>query len=55
MCLKLATVYVDSGVSWEDLLRRPMPDASCDWPWATCLEIQSDSQLMVASAEPGFA
>ena len=32
MCLFWAT--------WEGLWFRPMSDAACDWPWATCLELQ---------------
>ena len=30
-----------------------MSDAACDWPWATCLELQSDPQFMAAFEEPG--
>lgn len=32
-----------------------MPDAAYDWPWTTCLELQSDPQCLAASAGPGCA
>lgn len=32
-----------------------MSDAVCDWPWATCMELQSDSQFVIAYAGSGYA
>ena len=31
-----------------------MSDTTCEWPWATCLELQSDPQFVAASAGPGY-
>ena len=53
-CLKLATGCVHSGPLGKDS-GSDMSDAACDWPWATCLELQSDLQFVTDSAGPGCA
>lgn len=48
-CLKLATGCVGSGASCMVFWCRPISNASCDWSWATCLNLQSNLQLVAVS------
>ena len=41
-------LFVFVSKYWGDLLRlwfKPMSDAACDWPWATCLELTACGSL----------
>ena len=38
----------------DSVADRSMSDAACDLPWATCEELQSDPQLVTASAGPRY-
>ena len=51
--LKLATIYIGFGDSWEGLCGRPWSVAACALPRATWYDLQSDVQMVATCAGLG--
>ena len=47
---KMVTGIAGCRAFWEGLWCNPMSDVTCDWPWETCLELQSNPEFVAASA-----